>query len=265
MRTIINLILQQNSYIAEESVQLPNITFYKHKEINVASYFIINNIDCRDFEEDEEAMQMTLNLLEKEYSNTNDFQTESIKKKILKSFNNNQEASQIDKNTSAIYLIRFNDIRNLNKYRNLVYAIEESPNYFKRYIIPYTEIQVDSLRNIINDFTGRSIEDILSDIANNEDEYYKLLERKNNGSVYELVIRLFSKLPFLQYKFKADPIPLSVERDISQKVKGDLEEYHKSIQNMDCTLDQLLSLENELIIDDQDLEKELNSLLGGDQ
>lgn len=263
MKTIINLILKHYSYILEEKVQLASINFYKHRDKNIASYFLIKNIDCREFEENEESMKLALEALEREYSTPKDSQTESIKLKIQNSFKSNQEASQIDKNTSAIYLIQFNDMKNLSLHRNLVYAIEESPNYFKRYIIPYTESQVNLLLKILNDYEGRNIDDILSDIANNEDEYYKLLESKNTGSVYELVIRLFSKLPFLQYKFKANPIPLSIESEISQKVKGKLENYHQVIQNKNCTLEQLLDLEHNFIINDKSLEKELNRLLGG--
>lgn len=263
MRDIIDSILKYCSYIVEENLQLPNISFYKHSDKSIANYFIINNIDCREFEENEEAMKLALGKLEFDYTNTNYSQTVSIRLEIINSFDNNQEASQVDKNTSAIYLIQFSDMKHIFLHRNLVYAIEESPNYFKRYIIPYTEDQVNVLKKIISDYEERGIDDILSDLANSEDEYYKLLENKNIGSVYELVIRLFSKLPFLQYKFKADPIPVSIEDDISQKVKGNLDKYHRLIQNKDCTLEQLLDLECALTISDEDLDKELNQLFGG--
>lgn len=263
MRAIIDLILKRYSYVIEEKIQLPFLSFYKHTNKNIASYFLINSIDCRVFEEDEEAMKEALETLEREYSSPNDSQKESIKLKIQKSFDNNKEASQVDKNTSAIYLVQFKNMENLKLHRNLVYAIEESPNYFKRYIIPYTDAQVDFLKDILGNYEERGIDEILSDIANNEDEYYKLLEGQNTGSVYEFVIRLFSKLPFLQYKFKADTIPLSIENDISQKIKRELEKYHIAVQNKDCTLEQLLNLENALIIDDEKLDNELNRLLGG--
>ena len=92
-----------------------------------------------------------------------------------------------------------------------------------------------------------------------------MLEGQNTGSVYEFVIRLFSKIPFLQYKFKADTIPLSIENDISQKINGSLEKYHITMQNKDCTLEQLLELEQTLTIDDDKLDKELNRMLGGAQ
>ena len=157
MKLIIDLILKQHSYIAEEKVQLDSIGFYKHSDKNIASYFLINNVDCREFEQNEKLMKLALEKLERDYSILDDSQNETIKMIIQKSFDNNQEASQIDKNTSAIYLIQFSDMKNLNLHRNLIYAIEESPNYFKRYIIPYTETQLTVLQSTIENYEGRGI------------------------------------------------------------------------------------------------------------
>jgi len=265
MKMILDLILTQYSYVKKE-IKLPNeISFYQHMDKSIASYFIVNNIDCREFEDDETAMKEALVNLEKIYSHSKNSEIDSLKLGIQKSFDNNMEASQIDKNTSAIYLIHVSDMEKMNLYRNLVFAIEESPNYFKRYVIPYTETQVTHLAETLRNYSEKTIDDILSDIAKNEDEYYKLLEGKNIGSEYEFVIRLFSKLPFLQYKFKADPAPLSIEDDVLQKIKGDLEKYHTAIQGRSCNLDQLLELEANLIIDEDALDKELNALIEGDQ
>lgn len=265
MRMILDAILNQYLYV-EQKIQLPlGISFYKHKDKNIASYFIVYDIDCREFEDDETAMKNAIERLEELYPRSKKIQTESLKVIIQNSFDNNMEASQIDKNTSAIYLIQLSDMEKMNLYRNIVFAIEESPNYFKRYVIPYTETQANHLKDTLSNYDGRMINDLLSDIANNEDEYYKLLEGKNIGSEYEFVIRLFSKIPFLQYKFKADSVPLPIENDILQKVKGKLEKYHTAIQSKACNIKQLIELESDLIIDDESLEKELNSLLGGDK
>ncbi|KNY30536.1 ABC-three component system middle component 1 [Pseudobacteroides cellulosolvens] len=263
MTETIEIILNQYKYVPEEKIKSKNIRFYKHSDKKIASYFLIYNIDCKEFEKNEDAMKTALETLEIEYSNVDKGRNESLKSKIQATFDNNQEASQIDKNTSAIYLLQFNNLENLERYRNLVYAIEESPNYFKRYIIPYTKPQVDALNKIISDNYGSEINTILSDISDNEDEYYKLLERKNVGSVYELVIRLFSKLPFLQYRFKANPIPLSIEEDIHQKVKSGLKDYHLAIQNQVCSLEELLNLECATTLSDKQLDDELNRLIGG--
>ncbi|WDV44076.1 hypothetical protein PV797_11110 [Clostridiaceae bacterium M8S5] len=265
MKMILDAILNQYSYV-EQEMELPSgISFYKHKDKNIASYFIVNDIDCRKFEDDETSMKNVIARLEELYSRSKTSQTESLKIRIQNSFANNKEASQIDKNTSAIYLIQLSDMKKMSQYRNMVFAIEESPNYFKRYVIPYTESQAKSLKYTIDNYDERTINDILSDIANNEDEYYKLLEAKNIGSEYEFVIRLFSKIPFLQYKFKADPVPLAIENDILQKIDGKLQEYHTAIQTKTCNIEHLIELERDIVIEDESLDEELNSLLGGDK
>lgn len=264
MNEIINRIFNHYSYI-EHEVNLPDgLKFYKHCDKSIASYFIINQIDCRPFEDDEDAMIQVIDRLEKDYSFKSTTDRKSIKNIIQSSFEYNGEASQIDKNTSAIYLILLSDMEKIELYRNLIFAIEESPNYFKRYLIPYTESQVQSLSYTISNYEDREINDILSDIANNEDEYYKLLDGNNVGSEYEFVIRLFSKIPFLQYKFKADPAPLSIENEIQKKLEEKLSNYHKAIQKEVITIDEILRLESGFLVDDEKIEQEIDALLGGE-
>jgi len=261
MIDILDSCLKQYHYAFDEKIQYDNIKFYKNDDRNIASYFLINSVDCAGFETDGDKMKSALEKLEIEYSTNGEYiEKLPLKIAIQNSFGNNKEASQIDKNTSAIYLIKFNNMENLNLHRNLVYAIEESPNYFKRYILPYTEKQADGLRNILNDHHLRKINEVLSEIANDEDEYYKLMEGKNIGSVYELVIRLFSKIPFLQYQFSASTMPKPIEEDIIQKIndKG-LGDYHEAIEAQQRDLKIFLDITSG--IEDEKIEKELNSLL----
>ncbi len=266
MIKIVDLCLTHYQYTLDNSIQNDNLMFYKKADKAIASYFLINLIDCTNYETDSDKMKSALNELEINYAGHHeDAGLKTIKLAIQDSFDNNQEASQIDKNTSAIYLIKFNDIRNLEMHRNLVYAIEESPNYFKRYILPYTDKQVDGLQKIIDDHSPRNINEVLSEIVNDEDEYYKLMEGRNMGSVYELVIRLFSKVPFLQYQFSAGVMPQPIEEEIMQKAKDvGLIGYHNAIEIQECTLDNLLEialLNNS--ISDRQIEREISRLLGG--
>lgn len=269
MIKLIDLCLKHYKYTCDESIQYNNLKFYKKTDKKIASYFLIYHINCTNFETDSDRMKSSLDKLEINYSGHYDnSEKKSIKLDIQNSFDNNQEASQIDKNTSAIYLVKFNDIRNLDLHRNLVYAIEESPNYFKRYILPYTNKQVDGLWQIIGDHSERNINEVLSEISNDEDEYYKLMEGRNVGSVYELVIRLFSKIPFFQYQFSAGVMPQSIEEEIKQKVNEiGLIDYHNAIENaietnQKCTLNSLLEIASSNNISDKQIKRELSRLLG---
>lgn len=122
-----------------------NKMFYVNTDKNIVSYFILNFIDCTNILDNEELIRAELEKLEEEYIET-ESDKKGIKYSIINSFKTMQEISQIDKNTSAIYLVKFSEENMLTNYRNLIYSIEESPNYFKRYILPYTEKQVEGLK-----------------------------------------------------------------------------------------------------------------------
>jgi len=93
-----------------------NRMFYVNEDKNVVSYFILNFIDCSNIPEDEDFMRKELGKLEEEYvDGEND--RKGIKYSIIDSFENKQEMSQIDKNTSAIYLVKFSEVNMLAKYR----------------------------------------------------------------------------------------------------------------------------------------------------
>lgn len=263
MIKLIDSCLRHYHYMNIKEIPYENLWFYKNTDKSIASYFLIYHIDCTSFESDSEKMKYALGRLETHYS-IRSGDSNSIKAIVQNLLESTQEASQIDKNTSAIYLVKFNDIRNLDMHRNLVYAIEESPNYFKRYILPYTQEQIDGLKKVISDHSMLQINEILSDIANDEDEYYKLMDGQNIGSVYELSIRLFSKIPFLQYRFTASSMPKPIEEEIAQKVKQkDLTKYHIAIETKKCSLEDLLALAPDTLIKDEVIDRELEKILGG--
>lgn len=261
MIKIIELCLSQYNYEYIDGIPFDDLQFYKKGDKSIASYFLIYSIDCTDFEKDLDKMKISLEHLETLYSTKND-STDSIKTIIQNQFEA-QEASQIDKNTSAIYLLKFSDIKSFDNHRNSVYAIEESPNYFKRYILPYTQQQVDDLNNVMSS-SNKPLCETLSDIAYDEDEYFKLMNRANVGSGYELAIRLFSKLPFLQYNFNASIAPQPIEEDINQKVfEKSLTALHDAVKTNESVLENWLSTILDDEIKEEEIDHELEKLIGG--
>ena len=257
MNDLIEKIFTSYDYAKVIGIDRTNIEFYKHKQTEIANYFIINFIDCREFEADEEKVINALEKLEEEYSKSTDLYSISLKQQIIESLNNTKEASQIDKNTSVIYMLLFENIENLNNYRNAVYSIEESPNYFKRYVLPYTHKQIEELKKAISQFNDRSLVDALCQIVDNEDSYFKLVEGKELDSTYSLVIRMFSKLPFLQYKFKTELAPDPIEKQVERNLIETIIDYHQILDNDETTIEKLLLLEDDFKIDDVDMEKEI--------
>lgn len=260
MNELIGRIFNSYNYIRVTEVDRANIAFYKHELTEIANYFIINAIDCREFEDNEEQVINSLEQLEIDYSKSSDSNNISLKQQIIESFNNAKEASQIDKNTSAIYLLLFENIDNLNNYRNAVYSIEESPNHFKRNVLPYTQKQMNQLTISLSQFHDRSLVDALCQIVDNEDSYFELVEGKELDSTYGLAIRMFSKLPFLQYKFKTELAPEPIEKQIEHNLKDELINYHRILSN-DTTIEEVLLLEDNLVIDEVDLDKEIKKML----
>ena len=236
-----------------------NKMFFVNADKNIVSYFILNFIDCTHISDDEEVIKKELSKLEEEYVDIGN-EKKGIKYSIISSFENKQEVSQIDKNTSAIYLVDFSEINMLSKYRNLIYSIEESPDYFKRYILPYTEKQVAGLKNVLADYSDKNIGEILSQLADVEENYYSLMNGTNNNSVYELVIRLFSKIPFLQYRFKATSDDISLEKIVKSFLTDDLVEYDEAIKENRITLEEFICLEKDNITK-KEIDKIINQLI----
>ena len=216
----------------------------------------MNFIDCTNISDDEGLIRKELSKLEEEYVDSG----QGIKYSIISSFKNKQEVSQIDKNTSAIYVVKFSEMNMLSKYRNLIYSIEESPNYFKRYILPYTANQVNGLKDVLINYKNKNIVEILSQLADEEENYYSLMNGTNDNSVYELVIRLFSKIPFLQYQFKATSDDISLEKIVEDSLDNDLVEYDKAIKENRIVLEELISLEKDDITEER-IDKIINQLV----
>ena len=114
MNDLINKIFNSYNYIKISGIGNEKIEFYKHKSAKIANYFLVNTIDCRRFEDDEEKVINSLEQLEYEYSKRLTSNGVSLKQRIIESFDDIKEASQVDKNISAIYLLLFKDIEKIN-------------------------------------------------------------------------------------------------------------------------------------------------------
>ncbi len=258
MQEVLEKLFKEHGFLKQWEVDR-DIEFYVNTDKNLVSFFIVNYIDCSTFENDENKVKEVLNNLEKRYMNF-DNQEESLKKSIAKTFSNIDEVAQIDKNTSAIYVMKFSDMNILDRYRNLIYSIEESSVYFKRYILPYSDNQLIGLKQIISDYEEKTIEEVLTDLADDEDNYYQLL-RGGNHSTYELVIRLFSKIPFLQYIFTATSEEYSLEDMVNDSLDVNLKKYDDLISEETEDIEKYLNID-EGEITEEFVDSELDRLLG---
>ncbi len=259
MRELIRQIF--TAYGFDEKWQDDNIEFYSDATEEKTSFFLINYIEATDEGITGATMRTMLKRLEKEYIDE-DSNGKGVKIKIQELLVNDNAsiAAQIDKNTSAIYPVKLNSLSDLDKYRNLIYSIEESPHYFRKFILPYTDNQVDKLKRIIFDYPEKNIVNVLSEIANQEDTYYDLAGHRNLDNAYELVIRLFSKIPFLQYNFIAEQKPMAVEKRIESEMDSELLRYHTLICDNCVDIDEYIKVSN-LPEDDAAIEAEIKKRL----
>ena len=123
-------------------------------------------------------------------------------------------------------------------------------------MVEWVKLYVD----VIGNNKGKKIRDILSDLANDEDAYFDLAEHKSINSVYELVIRMFSKIPFLQYNFKAEQKPMSVEKRIENSLDEVLMKYHDIVVHGNKDLEEMILIEDTELTD-VDLERKIDELL----
>lgn len=137
MRELIQQIF--TTYGFNRKWQDDGIEFYSAVTEDKTSFFLIDYIDATGEGITDSSLLTMLKQLEKDYIGEN-LNGEGVKRKIQELFIDNANiAAQIDKNTSAIYPIKLESLNNLDRYRNLIYAVEESPHYFRRFILPYTD------------------------------------------------------------------------------------------------------------------------------
>lgn len=260
MRELIQQIFK--AYGFGEKWQDDSIEFYAAESEEKISFFLIDYIEATSGDITEATMLKMLKKLEKNYINDENTNKEGIKRKIqmLIANDNTNIAAQIDKNTSAIYPIKLDSLNNLDKYRNLIYSVEESPYYFRRFVLPYTEKQVVELKKIILDNPEKNIVNVLSEIANQEDAYYELAGHRNLDNAYELVIRLFSKIHFIQYNFVAQQKPMAVEKRIESEMDAEFLKYHTLISKNCVDIDEYIKVLN-LPEDDAAIEAEMKKRL----
>lgn len=274
MRELIRRIFENNNF--DLIIGFDNIDFYNNKDYT--SFYLVNYIDLTKVSNDK--CLEKLNDLENRYIGR--YNQDSLKKLLYDRIEDDEDKKALDKNLSAVYVIEVDDSKKFYDNRNLIYDIEESPYFFKRYILAYTQKQANELIDKMNQ-NGISIDKIndedLSKLVDNFDEYKKLMNNKGDG-YYELLVRLFCKLPFLNFTTSNDISIDSLDKKIEEKIKEEglsliynrlIEEMYRQVDgesgednNKDAELkkDKLIESLLDFIDENQDIDKELREYLG---
>lgn len=253
MRELLKNIFE--SYEFENNWADKNIEFYSSVNEKRTDFYIINYIDTTNQRLDSAILTKLINQLEEDYIRDNE-KDKNIKEKIKGLFEDKTKAARIDKNISSIYPIKFSSLDNLDTFRNIIYAVEESSYFFRRYVLPYTEQQLIELKDWIEGWPDKDISSALSAYVNDNDKYKSFSKHENTNDAYELVIRLFAKIPFLQFSFETSDKPISVKQQINSHISENLTDIHVLIEKSSTNIDDYI---NELKIDITDvaIEKEI--------
>lgn len=282
MRELIGKIFKNNNF--DLIIGFDNIDFYNNKDYT--SFYLVNYIDLTKVSNDKYFEK--LNELENRYIGR--YNQDSLKKLLYDRIKDDDDKKALDKNLSAVYVIEVDDSKKFYDDRNLIYDIEESPYFFKRYILAYTQNQANELvdkmsKNGIS--LDRINDDDLSKLVNDFKEYQKLMMNKGDG-YYELLVRMFCKLPFLNFTTSNDISIDSLDKKIEEKIKKEglspiynrlLEEMYSQVEDeseedknkdaeskKDKLIESLLEFldeeENSCTDKDSCIEKELREYLG---
>lgn len=115
---------------------------------------------------------------------------------------------------------------------------------------------------MITNYDDKNIIELLSDLADEEENYYSLMNGTNDNSVYELVIRLFSKIPFLQYRFKATSDDISLEKMVKDALDDNLIKYDEAIRENRNKIAEFINLEKDEIREEE-IEKIFDEIIKG--
>jgi hypothetical protein len=94
-----------------------------------------------------------------------------------------------ERNSDLIILLKLNNLGDFNTHEQKIFAIEEDPYYFKKYVLYYSEEEKNILEN-------KSIND-LREVILNRDLFNAYKKNPNYPSLYSFSARFFIKVPFL--------------------------------------------------------------------
>jgi hypothetical protein len=133
--------------------------------------------------------------------------------------------SGIDKNLSFILLLETESINYSKERTRYIYNLEEDPYDFKKYVLTYTKSQLEALEIRLNETNEEPLTKILNYLLLEKKlftSFKKKPENRNSSEneeavMYDLVSKLFIKLPFLSVIIKQENL-LSLKKEIDDKL-----------------------------------------------
>lgn len=95
-----------------------------------------------------------------------------------------------EKNSDLIVLFKMDNLSDFKFHENKIFAIEEDPFQFKKYVLYYS----DDEEGLVNELSYNDLKKIILD----RDSFRAYKAKPNHPSKYSFTARLFIKVPFLE-------------------------------------------------------------------
>ncbi len=179
------------------------------------------------------------------FENLESFSVEKMKEKCDELMSNIMKSKShhlgLDKNLSLVVFLETGYSQNKNKLNSLIYDIEEDPYDFRKYVVTYTENQKSCIDNISKqdllevEYLRKRILDQQAFAA------YKHGDATQLALEYELISKLFIKLPFLNFNVVSTDL-----HDLSLIIKNNITQYDNEIWNKLIILEKQCEKEPEI-------------------
>lgn len=121
---------------------------------------------------------------------------------------------EMDKNLSLIVCVKRGELRPYTGLNKIIFDIEEDPYFFKKYVLTYTDSQVELLKANLGE---SSILEHLHRVLNDNNAFQEHKNDPLQSTEYNLVSKLFIKLPFLNLR-KMDRELASLNEEINNSL-----------------------------------------------
>lgn len=174
-------------------------------------------------------------------------------------YSNSKSDPARKKNTSIIFFVETTDVLEFEKQnKKLIYDIEESTYYLKKYVLVYSKKHVSLLNNYLSnnekkDSIKKEMEVIISDI----NEYRKSAKSNKSDSLYLFVLKLYAKIPFTSYDVKPEPrIGESlekIEKEIDDQEDDIIKRIFSAYNDQEWSKEGLQKISKEIEIPDEEI------------
>ena len=137
----------------------------------------------------------------------------------------------LEKNLSLLIMLKVDTLDIPLAIQSLIFDIEEDPYTFKKYILTYTDEQESLFTSLFNEYVSEQNDgtSFLNMILYDTEKFstFKSRESNENTLLYDLVSKMFIKLPYLSIKNQHKEMDLllnDILRSVGKDDKGTWEE-----------------------------------------